>query len=169
MAASTLTFKLRGTSITPRHSMQFIRKTTANGVQGGCPMICAIPEEPVYSGLVISATETTTPSYTPIGGTATFDILIVNNVGVELSTLVLNASHNGGGSLSSPTMPANMVISEEATVSLTYTTSGDFTNVTITVTVSGEKPNSEEVVSNELLLLVNTEAWVEPPEEPPPP
>lgn len=166
----SVTFSLpSGMSITPRNAMTFHADQVLNGViQPNCK-ICAAPVQPIYSGLTISATETTTPSYAPTGGTATFDILITNDVGVTLSTLVLNASHDGGGSLSSPTMPTTLAVGASSTVALTYTTSGDLTNVTLTVTVSGTKPDGTTVLSNELLLLVNTEAWVEPPVDPPPP
>lgn len=149
--------------------MEFIRKTTRNGVQGGCRTICAIPGTPVYLGLVIEATETTTPPYAPTGGTATFDILITNDVGVTLSTLVLHASHDGGGSLSSPTMPTSLAVGASATVSLTYTTSADLTNVDLTIYVTATKPDSSTATSNTLTETVVTDPeWVDP-EGPPPP
>lgn len=148
--------------------MEFIRKTTRKGVQGGCRTICATPVDPSYLGLIISATETTTPPHAPTGGTATFDILITNDVGVTLSTLVLHASHDGGGSLSSPTMPTSLDVGANATVSLTYTTNLDLTDVTLTVYVTGTKPDTTTATSNTLLLTVATDPeWVDP-ESPPP-
>ena len=157
-----------GADITPRNGMKFLAEQVKNGVvQPNC-VICMLPGTPDYLGLVIEATETTTPPHAPTGGTATFDILITNDVGVTLSTLVLHASHDGGGSLSSPTMPTSLDVGANATVSLTYTTNLDLTDVTLTVYVTGTKPDTTTATSNTLLLTVATDPeWVDP-ESPPP-
>jgi hypothetical protein len=121
-----------------------------------------------FAGLLISSLETTTPPYDPSSDSASFEITITNDTGVTLTSLTLNKSHDGNGSLDSPTMPSTLAVGESATVTLTYSTSTDSADVTLTVHVTGTKPDATTVDSNELSLLVDIDPLLtEPPEDPP--
>lgn len=156
-----------GVTITPRHNMTFIAEQVKNGVfQPNCKL-CAMPVEPTFLGLVISSVETTTPPYAPTSGVCTFDITIFNDTGYALTSLVLFASHDGNGSLSSPTMPTTLAIGATSVVALSYTTSVDIVNVNVTFYVTGIKPNSSTATSNTIIEIVATNPEWEPPEDPP--
>ena len=77
-------------------------ETTLNTEYSPNVKICV---EPIIEGFVISATETTTPLYAVTGDTATFSLTIFNDTGGTLTSLVLNNSHNGGGSISFADLP----------------------------------------------------------------
>jgi hypothetical protein len=159
----SLTYKLRGTAITPRHAMQFIRTTPANGVTGGCRMICASPVFGSLLGLIIEAVETTEASvpYAIDADTASFSITITNDTGVALTALVLHTSHDGNGTIGSVTMPTTMSIGASATVTLDYTTDSEVYDPTITLYVTGTKPDTGTETSNTLNLLVDIDdAWI---------
>ena len=157
----SLTYKLRGTAITPRHAMQFIRTTPANGVTGGCRMICASPVFVSLLGLIIEAVETTTPPYDLSADLASFDLTITNDTGVALTALVLHTSHDGNGTIGSVTMPTTMSIGASATVTLDYTTDSEVYDPTITLYVTGTKPDTGTETSNTLNLLADIDdAWL---------
>ena len=121
-----------------------------------------------FAGLTLEDEETTTPPYAVSSDTASFDLTFRNLTGVALTSLTLTKAHDGNGSLNSPTMPSTLAVGESATVTLTYSTSTDSADVTLTVHVTGTKPDATTVDSNELSLLVDIDPLLtEPPEDPP--
>lgn len=122
-----------------------------------------------FAGLTLEDEETTTPPYAVSSDTASFDLTFRNLTGVALTSLTLTKAHDGNGSLNSPTMPSTLAVGESATVTLTYSTSTDSADVTLTVHVTGTKPDATTVDSNELSLLVDIDPLLtEPPADPPP-
>jgi hypothetical protein len=147
-----------GADITPRSGMTYLSERVKNAaIQPNC-RICAIPSTPVYTGLIITSTETSTPPYSPGADTATFDVLITNDAGVTLTTLVMNASHDssGYGSFTLPTMPASLANGASSTVVLTYNISGEIAPVEITFYVTGTKPDTSTETSNTLVIPIVT-------------
>jgi hypothetical protein len=141
-------------------------ETTLNTEYSPNVKICV---EPIIEGFVISATETTTPLYAVTGDTATFSLTIFNDTGGTLTSLVLNNSHNGGGSISFADLPFSIDAGESIVMDVSYYTLGDINDVTLTLSVTGTNLDTTTTESNVLLLLVEIDPLVtEPPEEPPP-
>ena len=155
-----------GTYFRRNSSVTLEAEITLNTEDSPTVKICI---EPILEGLVISATETTTPLYAVTGDTATFSLTIFNDTGRTLTSLVLNNSHNGGGSISFLSIPFSMTAGETVIVEVSYSTLGDINDVVLTISVTGTKPDGTTVESNVLELLVDIDPLItEPPEEPPP-
>ena len=153
-------------------SRNFNASGAAKGIRnaqlhGGQLYVLSVPQCEEVGELVIEAVETTTPPYDSSSEAATFDITIRNYTGLELTSLVLHASHDGFGSLSSPTMLSTLAIGASSTISLTYTTNLDVPDVTLTVYVTGTKPDTTTATSNTLVLTVEIDGLiVDPPAGP---
>ena len=147
-----------------RHrAMNTLKPVLQSGVGVKCvAVVCAIAvSEPELTGLVVSFIETTTPPYDLSADLASFDLTITNDTGVALTALVLHTSHDGNGTIGSVTMPTTLSIGASATVTLNYTTDSEVYDPTITLYVTGTKPDTGTETSNTLNLLVDIDdAWL---------
>ena len=127
--------------------------------------ICYDVVSPVFSGLLlITTTETSTPTYAVTGETATFDVVVTNETGVALTAFSLTTSHDGNGTLTLGAVQTSLAVAESVTIVISYTTNAEDFDVTFDVFASGTKPDTTTATSETIVELVDiTGKFIPPP------
>ena len=162
---ASITFSLHSADrLTPRHSMRFYSQSDGNCVKNPNCVICMVPVEPTFSGdLLISAVETSTPTYAPTGALATVDITVVNDTGLNLSSIVLSVTHDGNGSLALVGVPSTLANADSFSITASYTTAAELWDVTLTIYVTGTKPDTTTLTSETITQLIDITGKIPPP------
>ena len=160
----SITFSLPSSDrLTPRHSMKFHSESDANGVVNPNCVICMVPQAPTFSTLIATSEETSTPTYAATGATATIDVTIINDTGSSLSSLKLHTSHDGNGSLVVGSLATTLANAGSVVVTLTYTTSVEDYDVTVTAYATGTKLDATTATSNTVTNVLDITGKIPPP------
>lgn len=143
-------------------SVKLEAEVTENNEDNPNIIICIKPVEAEQS-LIALEQETSTPTYAATGATATIDVTIINDTGSTLTSVALTTSHNGNGSLVVGSVPATLVNAGSFVVTLTYTTSSENFDVTVTAYATGTKVDTTTATSNTVSTVLDITGKLPPP------
>ena len=117
----------------------------------------------VFTGLLAEIEETSTSPYASTGATVTIDVTFTNYTGSVLTSFALTTAEDGNGSISTSTVPTTLNIGASTTITLTYTTSAESIDPTVTAYATGTKSDATTATSNTVSNLLDITGKIPPP------